>query len=114
MKKAWAKFKHLLIKKLGGYTTPVGSIKVNAYYRDVITLESSVAVHNPKIRSFDDAAPNMKWFEDAYPVDMMCLKDTMASKIKEMGDEAIEVAQSYDPILGAVVIRARIRIAKNN
>lgn len=112
-KTTWTKFRHWLIKKLGGYATPIGTIEVSTYHRDVLTLESSIAVHHPRVRSFDDATPNIKWFEDAYPVDMMCLKDCMANKIMEMGDEAIEVTQSYDPVLDTVIIRGRIRIAAN-
>ena len=114
-KTTWIKFKHWLIKKLGGHVfeNSVPLIR-DVYHSNVLTLESRVTVKQPSFRGFDNINNNnTEWFKDNFPRDVIHLKSALANAIVELDDGAITFDHGWDPITDEVVIRARIRIVEH-
>ena len=111
-KTTWTKFRHWLIKKLGGHVfeNSVPLIR-DVYHSNVLTLESRVVVKQPNYRGDDNINNNnIEWFKDNFPRDIIHLKRSLLNEIEKLDDKVITYDHSWDPITDEVVIRARIRI----
>lgn len=115
MKKIWTKFKHWIIHKLGGFVTPIRPVDVCTIHKEIITLESKIAVSQPSLSGYDNIKNNnIEWFKENCPRDVLVLKGSIADKIFDLDEEVIDIDHSWDPNTDRVFLRARIRIAKNN
>lgn len=118
MKKLWTKFKHWLIKKLGGYVKEPMKPTYQYYGSDVITLQASVKANSRdwygyRVFKYDqphDLEAKSEEFKERVMED---LKRQMADCISEHWDTLAQVdtCDMFDE--DRVLVRATVRIVES-
>lgn len=78
IKNLWKKFKHWLIRKLGGYVAPVHELKVEHTYVPIIKLSAALTFPEP----FED---------DKY------IKEALARKLSQEIENYITIHSAFNP-----------------